>query len=182
MRRIARAVLIITLFTLLGQAVTFVTQVVMAALFGAGKSMDAFLAANAIPQYVIAVLLGSLGVVFIPVFIEYLTTGSQEEAWQIASSVINLTLIGLVVLILFAILSPETILRMAAPGLPKDVRQLAVQIAFITWPSVLATGVISLLTGIYQSQSRFGWPAAVPVIGAILNLLLLVVLAPHLGI
>lgn len=182
MRRIAGAAFIVTLFTLLGQAVAFATQVVMAAVFGARTSMDAFLAANAIPQYVIAVLLGSLGVVFIPVFIDYLTTGSQEEAWQIASSVINLTLIGLAVLILLAILSPETILGISAPGLPKDVRQQAVEIALITWPSVLATGVIALLTGIYQSQSRFGWPAAVPVVGAILNLLLIIVLTPRLGI
>ena len=172
----------VTLFTLMGQVVAFATQVVTAALFGAGADMDAFLAASAVPQYVIAVLLGSLGMVFVPVFIDYLATGREDEAWQIASTVINLSLLVLGALVAAGILFPDVILGLTTPGLPDATRRQAAQIAVITWPSVLATGVISLLTGIYQSQSRFGWPAAVPVIGAIVNLGLVLTLANWLGI
>lgn len=182
MRKIVKATLLVTLFSLVGQVVAFATQMVTAALFGAGAGMDAFLAASAVPQYVIAVLLGSLGFVFVPVFVDYLATGREDEAWRIASSVINLSLLVLGAMVALGILFPDAILGVTAPGLPDAIHRQAVQIAVITWPSVLATGVVFLLSGIYQSQSRFGWPAAVPVIGAIVNLGLVVALANWLGI
>jgi len=144
--------------------------------------MDAFFVASVVPQYVITVLVGSLGFVFVPVFVDYLATGREDEAWRIASSVINLTLLVLGVLVALGLLFPDAILGATASGLPKETLRLAAQIAVITWPSVLATGVVSLLTGIYQAQSRFGWPAAVPVIGAFVNLCLVVVLANRFGI
>lgn len=182
MRKIVGATLLVTLFTLVGQVVGFGTQVVTASLFGAGAGMDAFLAAQAVPQYVISVLIGSLGVVFVPVFVDYLATGREDEAWQIASSVIDLSLLVLSVLVVLGILFPDVILRLTAPGLPDATRRLAAQIAVITWPAVLATGVVFLLTGIYQAKSHFGWPAAVPVIGAIVSLALVLTLANWLGI
>ena len=182
MRKIIQSTALITLFTLVGQGVGFATQMVTAALFGAGAGMDAFLAASAVPQYVIAVLLGSLGFVFVPVFVDYLATGREDEAWQIASSVINLCLLVVGALVVLGILFPDAILRLTAPGLSEATHQQAARIAVITWPAVLATGVVSLLTGIYQSQSRFGWPAAVPVIGAVVNLGLVLILANWLGI
>jgi putative peptidoglycan lipid II flippase len=182
MRKTVQATLIVTLFTLVSQAVAFATQVVTAALFGAGAGMDAFIAANAVPQYVIAVLLGSLSFVFIPVFVDYLATEREDEAWQIASSVINLSLLLLGALVVLGILFPDAILGLTAPGLPDATHRLAAKIAVITWPSVLAIGVISMLTGIYQSKSHFGWPAAVPVLGAIVNLGLVITLANWLGI
>jgi putative peptidoglycan lipid II flippase len=182
MQKPARATLLVMLFTLLGLMVAFATQVVTASFFGAGAGMDAFLAASAVPQYVIAVLLGSLSFVFVPVFVDCLVTGSEEEAWQLASSVINLCLLVLCALVALGILFPDVILHVIVPGVPVATRQQAVQIARITWPSVLATGVVSLLTGIYQAQARFAWPAAVPVIGAIVSLGLVIAWAHWLGI
>lgn len=176
------SVLVVSLLAFAGQVLLFITQVVVASVFGAGADMDAFLAANAVPQYVIAVLLGSLGFVFVPVFVDYLATGREDEAWQIASSVINLSVLVLSTLTVLGILFPDAILDLTAPGLPVATHRQAVQIAIIIWPSVLATGVVSLLIGIYQSQSRFGWPAAVPVIGAVVNLGLVIILANWLGI
>lgn len=180
--QILSSVLVVTGFTVLGQVVGFITQVAIASLFGASADMDAFLAASAVPQYVVSVLLGSLGFVFVPVFVEYLSTGREDEAWEIASSIINFSLLILGILVALGVIFPELILGLTAPGLSYSTHQQAVQIAVITWPSVLATGIISLLTGIYQSQSRFGWAAAVPVIGAITTLSLVVVLAKWSGI
>jgi len=182
MQKLAGSALLITIFTLVGQAVMFAIQVVTAALFGAQAGMDAFLAASTVPQYIIAVLLGSLGIVFVPVFIEYLTVGREEEAWQIASSVINLALLGLGGLVFVGIMFPKMILSIIAPGLTEASLLQATQIAVITWPSVLATGLVFLLAGIYQAKSHFGWPAAVPVLGSFSTLGLILVLVPHLGI
>jgi len=182
LNKIFKAILIVTLFILGGQAVSFITQIIIASLFGAGVYMDAFLAASAVPQYVIAVLLGSLSFVFIPVFVDYIASGRENEAWKIASSVINLCLMVLGALVAIGIFFPGIILHLTAPGLSETTHTLAVQVAVIIWPSLLASGVILLVTGIYQSQSRFGWPAAVSVIGALVNLGLIVLLTRWWGI
>lgn len=181
MRTIVRATLLVTLMAVVGQVVAFVTQIATASLFGTGAGMDAFFAGTAVPQYAIAVLLGSLAMVFLPVFIDYTSSGREEEAWQVASSLINLCLLGLGALAILAVWFSDVILSSTAPGLSEPVLLQASQIAAISWPSVLATVLIVVLTGIYQSGSRFGWPAVVPVIGALLTLALLLLLATRLG-
>ena len=58
---------------------------------------DAFNLANITPNIVYDLILGGvLASLFIPVFVEYLTTNDEEEAWHVANSVFNLTLLLLV--------------------------------------------------------------------------------------
>ena len=182
MRKLFKPTLLVTMFMLFGQGLGFITQIVIAALFGADTNMDAFLAASAAPQYLMAVLIASLGVVLVPVFIDYMASGRKEEAWQIASSVINVCFVTLFALTVLGMVFPDFILRLIAPGLSDTTHSLAVKVALITWPGILAVASISLLTSIYQSQSHFGWPAAVPVLGAAVNLLLIVMFTKWWGI
>jgi len=180
--RLLRPTLVITLFTLLAQVVAFVTQVVIASAFGAGAAMDAFLAANTLPQYLLSVALNALGFVFIPVFLEYGKQGREDDAWRLASAVLTLCAVALGLLSLAGIVLAEPLLRVTTPGLASTSLQLASRIAMITWPTVVFTGVVSLLTAIYHAQGRFGWPAIVPVVGAVLNLALVAALAAGVGI
>jgi hypothetical protein len=60
----------------------------------------------------------------------------------------------------------EVLLRLTTPGLSPESLALATRLARITWPSIAASGVSGLLTGIYHAKSRFGWPSVVPVVAA----------------
>jgi len=182
MKGFLRPTLVVTFFTLGGQAVGFVTQVVIAASFGARSDMDAFLAANTLPQYVIAVLLTALSFVFIPVFVDYLSTGQEDEAWRVAIGVTTLCILTLGVIAITGVIFAFPLLRLTMPGLSSPSLQLAVQVAIITWPTVVATGIVSLLASIYQAQGRFGRPAVVPVIGGTVNLGLVLLLVRPLGV
>jgi putative peptidoglycan lipid II flippase len=172
----------ITLFTLGGQTIALITQVVITAMFGAGAHMDAFMAACVGPQYVVTIVLASLSFVFIPMFVNYTATGQEEEAWQIASGVITLCLLTLGSLALGGVIFARPLLRWMIPGLSPESLKMATQVAMITWPTTVATGLVSLLTGIYQVKERFSWPAAVPVIGALVNLAMVLVIARPLGV
>ncbi len=163
----------ITFFSLAAQAVTFLTQVVIAAAFGANSRMDAFIAASALPQYVIAVLVGSLGFVFVPLFVDAVSQSRESDAWRMASSLVNLCGVVLSVIAVLGMFFAEPLLRLTTPGLPEPTLQLAARLAQIIWPSIVASGLVSLLSGLYQVTGRFSWPAAVPFIGALANLLLL---------
>ncbi len=182
MSRLLGPAIIVTLFGLAGPAINFFTQVLISAVFGATAQMDAFLAAVALPQYVITVLVGSLGFVFIPVFIQRTAAKHDDEAWRLASTVLNLCLIVLGVLAAVCMVFAEPLLRVSAPGLSEESLRQAVVVARISWPVIIASGATALLTGIYQAKHRFGWASAVTVIGAGLNMALLLVLAKPFGV
>lgn len=182
MKLLLRSIATITIFTLGGQIIALATQVVITAKFGAGTNMDAFLAASAAPNYIVSLLLTSLGFVFIPVLVDYAAAEREGEAWQIASGVITLCMLILGGLALGGMIFARPLLQWMIPGLSPESLTTAVRVARITWPTIVATGLVSLLTGIYQARSRFGWPAAVPVIGALVNLGLVAVLARPLGV
>lgn len=177
-----RSAFIITLFTLAGQLVLFVSQIISAAIFGAGSDMDAFLAANTLPQYIITVLLGSLGFVFIPVFIDYKVKGKEDQAYGLAVRLFNTCILVLGIITILGIIFAEPLLQLTAPGLSPHSKEIAVRVAIITWPTILATGAFGLLSSIYQAEKRFNWQAGVPLIGAVVNLTLLLLLARWLGV
>ena len=180
--RLPRQAAIVTLLTVAGQLVGLVTQVVIAGIFGARADMDAFLAASTLPQYVVAVLLGALSAVFVPVFLEYQASDRPADAWRLASAVVTLTGILLGVLGLVGALVAEPLLKLTVPGLSPSSLAVAVRVARVTWPTIAAFGVVGLVTGICHANGRFTWPALVPALGAILNLALVWVLAPRWGV
>lgn len=182
MKRLVRPTLVVTMFAIGGQAIGFVTQVVIAAAFGARADMDAFLAANTLPQYAIAVLLGTLGFVFIPVFVDYSSSGDDREAWEVVNGFLTLCTVVLAVLALAGVMFARHLLHWTTPGLSPESLDLAARVAVFTWPTVIVTGLATLLASIYQAQRRFSWSSAAPMIGALLNLGLVVALARPLGV
>jgi len=176
-RRLGGSALAVTVCSVAAQVLAVGSQSVVAKLFGAGSAMDAYLAANTLPQYVVAVLLGALGVVFVPVFLEFDASGRADEAWTVASAVVTMTATGLILFAVAGVALAEPLLRLTTPGLSEPTLRLAARIARVTWPSMAAAGITGLLTGMYHAKGRFGWPAVIPVMGAALNLALVVVFA-----
>jgi putative peptidoglycan lipid II flippase len=179
---LARSTVIVYLASLAAQAVGVVTQIVVAKLFGARAEMDAFLAACTLPQYLITVLTASLGAVFIPVFVEYTRKGQTEEAWRIARGLLNQCVAFLACLVIFGLLFARPLLKWTTPGLTGATMDLAVRVALVTWPCILATGVMSLLVGLYQAQEYFTRSVMVPLLGSVVNLALIPILATKWGV
>jgi putative peptidoglycan lipid II flippase len=159
----------------------FATQSIAAALFGAGAEMDAYLAANTLPNYLYAVLLSALSVVVVPVLIATYAK-NREETWLIASSLLNLFALSLGVLALLGVLFARQWLIWTAPGLPEETLNLATRIAEISWFSVITMCLTRLLVAIHHSQYSFEWPAMISVIGGVAILLLTVGVKPVWGI
>jgi putative peptidoglycan lipid II flippase len=177
-----RSAFLVTVFTFSAQLVLFIVQIISAALFGASAEMDAFLAANTIPQYIITVLLGSLGFVFIPFYVDFKSRGMEEKAHNLAVILFNNCIFFLGIITIIGIVFTRPLLHAIAPGLSAQTLDLASNVAIITWPSILASGALSLLSSIYQAEKRFRWQSAVPFIGAIFTLILILALAPAFGV
>ena len=85
----------------------FVRQILIAQQFSLSFELDAFNAANNLPDLVFALIsAGALGMAFIPVLTEALETDGRQELWRLFSQVANwifpLTAVLSLVIALFA--------------------------------------------------------------------------------
>ena len=139
------------------------------------QELGVYFAAFRLPNLIFELLvMGALSTAFIPVFSQYLSKNKKEEAFKMASSVIN---IGIVIFILLALpllfFAPQ-ISYLIAPGFSKEeILLMASFTRIIILAQVFPLIIGNFLTGILQSFNRFLIPALAPVtynIGIILGI------------
>lgn len=136
----------------------------LAGTFGAGDALDAYNAGFILPDLIAVVLInGALSVAFIPIFTTYLTQKGMDEAWDMASSVLNLSLIVFFVFGFIILLFPEPLNRLLIPGLDSETAKQAALMTRIIVIGELFLVVGSFLTATLQSYHRFIAPALAPV-------------------
>ena len=165
--KVAKAAGIVGMATMLSRIFGFIRDMVVAAFFGAGVATDAFFVAFRIPNLLRRLLgEGSLTVAFVPVFTEYLTRKSREEAFELANIVFTILSIILVIVSLSGVILSPLIVWIMAPGfanLPYQF-ELAVFLNRIMFPYIFFISLVALCMGILNSLRHFAAPALSPVI------------------
>lgn len=167
MSRLAKSSLIVTAFTALGLGLGFLSNVLIAAKFGAGKDMDVFLAATTAPFFIITILSGILNITFIPVFAEYRAKDSQE-IWRVVSSFINLIIVVTTVLCLTGILLAYPIMKALTPGFSEEKLIKSVELLQWLFPIIVFTVINELMASVYYSNQRFVIPSLNKIISPVL--------------
>lgn len=125
-----------------------------------------YFAAFRIPNFVFEIMaMGAVSVAFIPVFTSYIYKGKKEEAYRVASSVINLGVIISFIFSLVLFVFADQISKFITPGFKGE--ELTLMISFtriMILFQVLPLIVGSFLTGILQSFKQFLIPAIAPVV------------------
>ena len=118
MSRFARSTLIVAVFFGLEKVLGFIRQVITARQFGLSPELDAFNAANNLPDLLFALISGgALAIAFIPVLTETLQKQDRQAAWDLFSRIANLMfLITAGIAILLAILAGFLVSRVVTPG------------------------------------------------------------------
>lgn len=183
-RQIARAASTVVIAMAVGQLIGQLAKSVTVSAFGANTDLDAYNAANRVSETIyLLVAGGALGSSFIPVFTGLLTNQKKKEAWQLASSIINLVTILLIILsILVMIFAQPLVETVLAPKFPAEQQILTAALLRILMPGAIIFGVSGLSMGILNSHQKFLLPALAPSmyqIGIILGVLFL---TPSLGI
>jgi putative peptidoglycan lipid II flippase len=126
---------------------------------------------------------GALSSAFLPTFTGFLARDEKQNAWKLASSIVNIILILLSVLsILSAWLAPQIIRYILAPKFPADQQVIAASLLRILMISPAIFGVSGLIMGILNSHQKFLLPALAPSmywLGMIFGLIFLV---PSMGV
>src|SRR5690606_30245197 len=109
---------------------------------------------------------GALGSAFIPMFTGLLTRKDTQNAWKLASGVINallMILVGVTALMwIFAPLIVERILFSLVPNANQAMLGLTVSLLRTMLPTVIIFGISGLMMGILNSHQVFLWPALAP--------------------
>jgi putative peptidoglycan lipid II flippase len=139
-------------------AARFLTQVVVASRFGAGREFDAFNVALALPTLFVLVLIGSLERVFLPVVaqarVEYGPLGTR----LFVNTVVGLAIVLLASTSVLSVLLAPRLIASTAPGLDSNAYALAVNLSRILFLSLVPVGLASILTVMLHVDNRFGTP------------------------
>ncbi|MBN1964949.1 MAG: murein biosynthesis integral membrane protein MurJ [Anaerolineae bacterium] len=164
--RLARSTVLLMVAFGIAKAISLVQVFIIADVFGVGAEWDAFVTANRIPELLVILIGGgALGYAFIPVFGGLLAQEKREEAWQLASHVMNtIFLVTALLSVLVFIFAPWLIQVAIAPGF--DAEQVAQTAALmrILLISTLLFSISGIFQGILHSHNHFLLPALAPIL------------------
>ncbi len=149
----------------------------LAGRFGAGNELDVYYAAFTIPDLIALLLVfGAISSAIIPIFSAYLV-GSEDEAWEYASSLLNTFLICLIIVCGVFILFAPFFVKFIAPGFSAEKQATCAMLMRIMFLSPIILGISNIMSGILQVFHRFLVTALAPVmynLGIILGIIFFV--------
>jgi len=163
--QLAKASLILMLAFIASRILGLVRELVISYQFGTTRELDAYQAAFRIPDLIFQlVAAGAMGAAFIPPFTTYLARDKEDEAWRMASTVINVTFLVMTVSALLAGVFANQLVPLIAPGFEPEARALTASLMRIMLIQAVLAGISGLLTAILNSYQEFLLPALSPVV------------------
>src|SRR5436309_14088278 len=93
-QRLARSASVTATAALTSRLLGLARDQVLAALFGAGNDMDAFIVAFRVPNLVRDLFAeGAMSAAFVPTFTRHLALNGKDDAWRLANNVLNALLL-----------------------------------------------------------------------------------------
>jgi putative peptidoglycan lipid II flippase len=137
-----------------------------------GRLTDTYNLANTAPNIIYELILGGiLTSVFVPVFVELLEKEGRERAWEVASAIINVSLVVLVAISTLVIIAAPLIANLyaarlegASQALQRDALTFLLRL-FI--PQIIFYGLTALTAGLLNAHKRFGAPMYTPILNNI---------------
>jgi putative peptidoglycan lipid II flippase len=165
-----------------------VREQVLAAIFGAGNSMDAYNVAYRIPNLVRDLFAeGAMSSAFVPTFTRHLTTHGKTSAWRLGNLVINGLIVITVLIVALGIIFAEPLVGLFASAyreVPGKL-ELTILLTRLMLPFLTFVALAAAFMGMLNSLHRFFIPALSPAmynVATITCALVLVPFMPALGI
>lgn len=165
-RSVVKAAGVIGVATFSSRILGFVRDMVLAGLFGATPAADAFFVAYRVPNLLRELFAeGSMSSAFIPVFTEYQTLKSKQDAWELASAVFTTLLTIVTGITVLGVFFASGIVWLLAPGFHNDPVKIGITtlLTQIMFPYLIFISLAALAMGILNSMRAFAAPAFSPV-------------------
>ena len=148
--------------TFLSRILGLAREILVAAFFGASKSMDAFNVAYTLSNLARQLLAeGALSAAFVPVFSQALSK-SKEKALSLARQTMTVLLIATCIVVTLGIFGAPAFVRIMAPGFDLENQKLAVILTQYMFPFLIFISLEALTMGELNSLGSFFVPALSP--------------------
>ena len=183
-RRIARSTLTVMIAFAAAKLISLVQTLIIAQVFGVGRELDAYVAANRIPELIVILISGgALTHAFIPVFSGLLAKGDLDSAWTLSSNLIStIFVLALVISAVVFVLAPWLVSNVVAPGFDSATSQQTVDMMRILLLSTIIFAISGIFSGILNSHQHFLLPALAPIMFDIGILFGVLFLLPRFGV
>jgi putative peptidoglycan lipid II flippase len=183
-RRIARSFLLLGALFAGDKLLAMVRQVLIGRTFGVGSQLDAFNAANNLPDLVFALISGgAMAVAVIPVLTETLDREGRDSAWALFSRLANWAfLITAVLAAGLALFAQPFIAHVVVPNFDTAHQALTASLMRLDLFALLIFSVSGLVMGSLQALKHFLLPGLAPILYNCGLIVGVVVLVPRYGI
>jgi len=180
--KIMSAAAIVGLFTILSQVGGFAKELTVAAWFGTGDALDAFLIALLVPTFIVNVLAGSLSASFLPTFIRVYRRRGLAGAQKVLTGVITgFLFFGLILSVILIVFTPLYLPALCS-GFSPEKFQLAQIILYALVPIILLKGLSTICAGVLNALENFALAAILPIIGPLSAIFFILTVGASLGI
>jgi putative peptidoglycan lipid II flippase len=174
--------------TLTSRVLGLVRDQVLAALFGAGSEMDAFIVAFRIPNVVRDLFAeGAMSAAFVPTFTKRLTLQGKAEAWRLGNNLINALLLVTGAIVAIGMIFAAPLVSAYArdfSNVPGKL-ELTIVLTRVMLPFLVTVAIAAAVMGMLNSLHHYFMPALSPAlfnVATILSAFTLVPLMPALGL
>ena len=173
MGKILKTGMLLTILTFLGKVTAFFRETLIAAVYGASSTTDAYLVAFSLINIIFMTFGAAIGTTIIPGYTKIKNAGTEQNIEKYLSSFISFLLIVSIVIILVSWLSSSFIISSLFPNL-KD-KELAVALTNILLPTLILMIINSFITNILNVHKVFLFPSLGVFLGNLIVVLVLVV-------
>ncbi len=182
---VARSSLLIAALFGVDKALGLFRQVVIGRQFGVSAALDAFNAANNLPDLLFALISGgALAIAFIPVLSQSLEDEGRQALWALFSRVANIAFLitgGLALVIAFFADSLVRAELGVAPGFTPELQSLVADLMRLNLMATLLFSISGLVSAGLQANQHFLLPALAPILYDVGQIFGALVLAPEVG-
>jgi putative peptidoglycan lipid II flippase len=182
---LTRISLLLTIFFAMDKVVAIFRQVVINRQFGISPELDAFNAANNLPDLLYALISGgALSIAFIPVLSEVLSRSGREEAWRLFSRIANLAFLVTALFSIVFFLLADTLVGWklgVAPGFTASQQHLVANLMRLNLAATLIFSISGLVMAGLQANQHFLLPAMAPILYNVGQIFGASILAPEKG-
>jgi putative peptidoglycan lipid II flippase len=167
-------------FSLLSQGIGFFRILVIAALFGASRILDAYYLALIVPALFTGIIGGALQAGFVPVYVRLLTEHEAEKAALLRGAIFWTLMVSLGLFSLVAYFSAPYWVDWIASRGDNELSRLSIYASQIIVFSIFLNGVGDYLSLVLNCHRRFALAAAAPIANTLVSIPTLLIMGSSL--
>ena len=153
---------VVSFAVMLSRVLGLLRDLLFAALFGAGRNMDAFIIAFRAPNLLRDLFAeGALSTAFVTTFSRKIATEGDAAAWRLAAKMATITAVFMSLISILGVLFADPLIGLLAPGFDPAKKGLTVLLTQVMYPFILLVSLAALVMG--SSMPNIGsefrrWP------------------------